>query len=161
MATNNRSRAAILHGAKIVLAQVGSYQANMNDIASRAEVSRATVYNHFSDKEEMLLALVEAEIDRLSALARERSSRADALYLLSRDISQDLALRRLVTTDPADIVALSRVSDHPLWLRVQSELAIIFGAHSSIVLHWLIGQIASPLSEEESRSQSVQLALAL
>ena len=55
MATNQRSRIAILSGAKIVITEVGSYESNMNDIAARAEVSRATVYNHFSDKEEMML----------------------------------------------------------------------------------------------------------
>ena len=74
MATNQRSRSAILRGAKIVITEVGSYESNMVDIAARAEVSRATVYNHFSDKEEMMLTLLESEIQRLFEIAKNAPS---------------------------------------------------------------------------------------
>ena len=43
MATHQRSRSSILSGAKVVIAQVGSYESNMLDIAEKAEDSRATV----------------------------------------------------------------------------------------------------------------------
>ena len=93
MVTNQRSRTAILSGAKKVIAQVGSYESNMLDIAEQAQVSRATVYNHFSDKEEMILTLVESEILRLATLAGSAENPAAALFLLSREISIDPALR--------------------------------------------------------------------
>ncbi|MSV87636.1 MAG: TetR family transcriptional regulator, partial [Actinobacteria bacterium] len=41
MATQQRSRIAILAGAKKVIAEVGAYESNMLDIAARAQVSRA------------------------------------------------------------------------------------------------------------------------
>ena len=43
MATHQRSREAILAGAKKVVSEVGSYESNMNNIAARAEISRATI----------------------------------------------------------------------------------------------------------------------
>ncbi len=161
MATNQRSRTAILSGAKIVITEVGSYESNMNDIAARAEVSRATVYNHFSDKEEMMLSLLESEILRLIDLAQRAPSKRDALYLLSVEISKDPALRKMVETDPLDIAKFVRVCEHPLWTLINTALITTFGDSSGVVLHWLIGQIASPLAPAESSKQADQLARAL
>ena len=161
MATNHKSRAAILAGAKVVIAEVGSYQANMIDIAARAQVSRATVYNHFSDKAEMFQELIEVEIHRLVDLAQSALTPADALYLLSRAISSDKALRQMSTSDPADIVKLISMNDHALWTLTKQSLQHIFGANWAIILHWLLGQIASPLTDEESKAQAHQLVFAL
>ena len=161
MATNQRSRTAILSGAKIVITEVGSYESNMNDIAARAEVSRATVYNHFSDKEEMMLSLVESEIHRLADIACKAPTKRDALYALSIEISKDPALRKMVETDPLDIAKFVTVTDHPLWQLVKTSLAAIFGESSGTVLRWLIGQIASPLTPVESAKQADQIARAL
>ena len=103
MSAQPRSRSAILSGAKIVIAEVGSYESNMTDIADRAQVSRATVYNHFADKEEMIHSLVESEINRLADLARSAPTPKDALFTLSTQISSDPALRKMSLTDPLDI----------------------------------------------------------
>ena len=86
LAPAQRSRTAILSGAKIVIGEVGSYESNMVDIAARAQVSRATVYNHFADKEEMMFSLLESEIIRLAELAKSAPSPKDALLILSREI---------------------------------------------------------------------------
>ena len=161
MATNQRSRTAILSGAKIVITEVGSYESNMNDIAARAEVSRATVYNHFSDKEEMMLSLVESEIRRLYELAKKAPTKRDALYILSVEISQDPALRKMVQTDPLDIAKFVTVTDHPLWLLVKELLTSLFGESAGAIFHWLIGQIAAPLSLGASSKQADQMARAL
>jgi len=161
MAIHHRSRSAILSGAKIVITEVGSYESNMNDIAARAEVSRATVYNHFSDKEEMMLSLVESEIMRLFELARKAPTKRDALYILSTEISADPALRKMVQTDPLDIAKFVTVSEHPLWKLIQDSLATLFGESSGTVLRWLIGQVASPLTLTESAQQADRIARAL
>ena len=162
MATHQRSRTAILAGAKLVIAKVGSYESNMLEIAEHAQVARATVYNHFSDKEEMMLTLVESEILRLSSLAEKAHSKSDALYILSREIATDPALHRMVQTDPLDIAKFVTRNDHPLWNLATSSLTKIFGSTASdLVLHWLIGQIASPLTQEQSKSQAELLALAI
>lgn len=161
ISVTNRSRTAILAGAKKVITEVGSYESNMNDIAARAEVSRATVYNHFSDKEEMMLTLVESEIVRLFELARTAPTKRDALYALSMEISQDAALAMMVKTDPLDIAKFVTVGSHPLWALAKQSLDSLFGESSELVLRWLIGQIASPLSHDESARQADMLTRAL
>ncbi len=161
MATNKRSRTAILSGAKMVITEVGSYESNMLDIAARAEVSRATVYNHFSDKEEMMLSLLESEIRRLFEIAKRSPTKRDALFALSVEISNDPALRKMVETDPLDIAKFVTMTEHPLWALVKNFLTELFGDSAGTVLHWLIGQIASPLSPAVSTKQADQLARAL
>lgn len=161
MANNQRSRIAILSGAKIVITEVGSYESNMNDIAARAEVSRATVYNHFSDKEEMMLSLLESEILRLYDMAKKAPTKRDALYALSFGISKDPALRKMVETDPLDIAKFVTATQHPLWILIKSSLDLLFGESSGVVLQWLISQVASPLTPAESSKQADQLVRAL
>lgn len=162
LAPAQRSRTAILAGAKIVIGEVGSYESNMIDIAARAQVSRATVYNHFADKEEMMLSLLESEILRLADLAKAATSTKDALLVLSREISGDVALRKMTVTDPTDIAAFITIGAHPLWAVVQESLTKIFGLdNSSLVLRWLLGQVASPLTPAESAHQAEQISSAL
>jgi AcrR family transcriptional regulator len=162
LAPAQRSRTAILAGAKTVIAEVGSFESNMVDIAARAQVSRATVYNHFADKEEMMFTLLESEILRLAELAASAPSPKDALLALSRQISEDKALRKMTETDAKDIAAFVTIGEHPLWAIVQESLTKIFGLNnSSLVLHWLLGQVASPLTQSESAHQSDQLARSL
>lgn len=61
-------RAAILDAAFTVFAREGYAQAGMDVIAVEAGVAKATVYNHFGDKETLLRQAFVAESDR--ALAR-------------------------------------------------------------------------------------------
>ena len=160
-ATSNKSRAAIFNGAKLIIAEVGNYQSNIADIALRSEVSKATIYNQFADKAEMMECLVESEVIRLTDLALATSSRQEALYALSTAISQDEALRKLTQSDPSDIAKLVTISNHPTWVLAHQGIAKIFGADSAacgVILRWLIGQIASPITQEESLAQSKRLA---
>jgi len=162
--TSNKSRVAILAGAKLVIAKVGNYQSNIADIAVSAQVAKATIYNQFADKAEMMESLVESEIIRLTELALAASSRQEGLALLSNAISQDLALRKLVESDPSDIARLVTITNHPTWVLVHQGIAKVFGADSSacgVILRWLIGQIASPITEEESVAQARRLAASL
>ena len=163
-ATSNKSRTAILSGAKLIIAEVGNYQSNIADIALRSQVSKATIYNQFADKAEMMECLVESEVIRLTDLALAASSRQEALFELSTAISQDEALRKLTQSDPSDIAKLVTISNHPTWVLAHQGIAKIFGADSAacgVILRWLIGQIASPITQEESLAQSKRLANSL
>ena len=163
-ATSNKSRAAIFHGAKLVITEVGNYQSNIADIALAAQVSKATIYNQFADKAEMMECLVESEVIRLTDIALAASSRQEALFVLSTAISQDEVLRKLTQSDPSDIAKLVTISSHPTWVLAHQGIAKIFGADSAacgVILRWLIGQIASPITQEESLAQSKRLANSL
>ena len=162
--TSNKSRVAILASAKLVIAKVGNYQSNIADIAVSAQVAKATIYNQFAYKAEMMESLVESEVIRLTELALAASSRQEGLALLSNAISQDLALRKLVESDPSDIARLVTITNHPTWVLAHQGIAKVFGADSAacgVILRWLIGQIASPITEEESVAQARRLAVTL
>ena len=163
-ATSNKSRAAIFSGAKLIIAEVGNYQSNIADIALRSQVSKATIYNQFADKAEMMESLVESEVIRLTELALAATSRQEALALLSTAISQDLALHKLVETDPSDVAKLVTITNHPIWVLAHQGIAKVFGADSAacgVILRWLIGQIGSPITQDESVAQSKRLAASL
>ena len=160
MSPRQRSQSAILAGAKEAIAHVGSYESNMVDIAARAKVSRATVYNNFADKDEMLYSLIDAEIDRLRTVAQGADSPATALYRLSQEISHDPALRKMVVTDPEDVALMISHTSHPLWLKAEAALDEIFG-DGALVMRWLIGQVTAPLNDGQARAQAAKIARSL
>ena len=88
-----------MEAAKSLLAENGISATNMIEIADRAEVSRASLYNHFRDKQEVFLALAETELERISTIALISQSRADALYAISREISEHDGLRSAIERD--------------------------------------------------------------
>ena len=90
------TRQALLDGARIVFAEVGVRNANMIEIADRSEVARATLYNHFRDKDELVAALIEDEIERLRNLIASAPDRREVLFLIANEISQNAALRKVL-----------------------------------------------------------------
>ncbi len=80
-------RAQILEGARDVFREQGYERASVDAIASRAGVSKATIYNHFHDKHALFLASLGAETDDL----RQR------FHLLMEEPSGDVGrdLRRI------------------------------------------------------------------
>jgi TetR/AcrR family transcriptional regulator, mexJK operon transcriptional repressor len=72
-------RAAIIEAARALMFARGVEAVTMEDIASRAGVSKVTVYNHFGDKEIVFEAVVRAE-----------SARMEQIMLMPRGRSDDL-----------------------------------------------------------------------
>lgn len=153
-----------MDSARSLLIENGITATNMIDIADRAKVSRASLYNHFRDKGEVFLALVETEIERISTLALVAPSRADALYMISREISGHEGLRRALETDGELIAGALSIRDSQIWVDIYSELAKIFATDVigvGMIVRWLLGQVTAPLSEEHSRQQADRLATTL
>jgi AcrR family transcriptional regulator len=65
-----RNRAKVLAAARAVFAEQG-VDAQMDDVARRADVGVGTVYRHFPTKDALLGALAEELFDKLAAHARE------------------------------------------------------------------------------------------
>ena len=61
---NPAKGAAILKAAQHVFAQKGFHEATISDIAKKAEVSEATIYDYFSSKEELLFSIPAETIHR-------------------------------------------------------------------------------------------------
>lgn len=76
-------RRQILDGARLVFAELGYERAAVDQIAARAGVSKATVYNHFHDKRALFIAAVVESCDRfredLARKVAEPSGDVDAV----------------------------------------------------------------------------------
>jgi AcrR family transcriptional regulator len=150
-----------MSAARALLGESGISATNMIDIADRAQVSRASLYNHFRDKHEVFVALVETEVDRISTLALVAQSRSEALYMISREISSHEGLRRAIQSDGDLMAAALTARDHKVWVEIYSQLSKIFATDVvgvGLVLRWLMGQVTAPLSEEHSREQANRIA---
>ena len=150
-----RTELAIINGAKRMISEIGFRKLNMIDLASESQVSRATLYNHFRDKEEILHALVESEIARMSELAKSATHRSEALTLLSRDIHENGVLRKVAELEPHLIARMVTISESEKWGEVRATLqAVLYCSKESgeLVLRWLLSQFFSPIAESARRS---------
>jgi AcrR family transcriptional regulator len=152
MTSYRRSRSAILGATKNLIALHGLQATSMIEIADTAEVSRATLYNHFRSKESVMQALLEFEISRILECADSESSPTKALSRISIEISTDPALATMRACDPALLTQLLSAGADPLWQQVHDALVEIL--HSTVqvelALRWLIGQVFAPLTPEQS-----------
>jgi AcrR family transcriptional regulator len=150
-----------MDSARELLRQSGISSTNMIEIADRAQVSRASLYNHFRDKQEVFLALVETEIERIATIALVSPSRSEALYQISREISEHDGLKKALERDGELVAAALTSRDHQIWEEIYNHLAKIFATDVvgvGLVLRWLLGQVTAPLSKEHSREQANRIA---
>ena len=94
------NRDQILKAAAQVIRQKGYHAASMQDIAKAVNLQKASLYHHFSSKQEILLALLDQALDllieRLSGVlaqelpADEKLRQAMGVYLGSLDEHSDL-----------------------------------------------------------------------
>ena len=155
VATHRRTQSAILAGAKNLIATVGLAKMSMTEIADTSEVSRATLYNHYRDKESVIAALCESEIARLIAIALTAPNATDSLELLSIQISTDSALAHM-RHEPAPLGQALAATENPLWPAFSDLLCVITGSQvlAEVAVRWLLGQVFNPLTPEDSRLQA-------
>lgn len=154
-ATHRRTQSAILRATKELIATTGLKKMSMIEIADLSQVSRATLYNHFRDKDSLLLSLGESELVRLVELLRDAQSASSALEELSLSISQDLALAAMRRQDPDYLTLVLAQQSHQLWRAFAVALSHLLGDEKgALALRWLIGQALHPLTPEQSRLQA-------
>jgi AcrR family transcriptional regulator len=157
---HRRTEEAILAGTKSLIARSGVAGLSMIEIADHSEVSRATLYNHYRDKDAVLAALVDSEVARLVELATTAGTPADALESLSLSISSDPAIAAMRIHDGALLArALSdTTSEHYITIARVIFASTESEAGTGIAMRWLIGQIFQPITPEQSRTQAAHLA---
>jgi TetR/AcrR family transcriptional regulator, mexJK operon transcriptional repressor len=115
-------RLAVLDAARAAFLSGGYLGTSMDEIAARAGVSKATVYNHFEDKQSLFTAIVTETVDATTnvntaevlALAASGDLAADLRTLAHRQLTRVmqpelLALRRLVIGESARFPGLGRL----------------------------------------------------
>ena len=70
-------RSALLDAAASVISEIGPQGLTIREVASRAGVSHAAPYRHFSGKDDILLAVVEQGFALLEQTMAERKAAAD------------------------------------------------------------------------------------
>ena len=153
----SRSEAALLTATKEIIATQGIKNLAMIDIADLSEVSRATLYNHFRDKDAVLYSLLSREIIRLFENAPKNP--AELLEYFSIAISTDRALAGMRSHDPAILATMLMRNDDKIWLAIDSFFLSALGTQekAGIAIAWLLAQVLQPLGPEQSRAQSAQL----
>ena len=155
VATHRRTQNAILEATKALIATTGVKKMSMIEIADVSQVSRATLYNHYRDKDSVLRALCESELARLVEIAQNAPHASVALEQISLQVSSDSALAAMRVQDP-DLLsqALTHHEDH-LWKAFAIALAHLLGEEkSSLALRSLLGQALHPINAHQSRAQA-------
>jgi AcrR family transcriptional regulator len=157
---HRRTEAAILAGTKDLIARKGISGLSMIEIADHSEVSRATLYNHYRDKDAVLSALVASEVARLAELATTAGTPSDALESLSISISADPALAAMRIYDADVLVAAmtNTASEHYITIAQIIFSATKSKAGTGVAMRWLLGQVLQPITPEQSREQAALLA---
>jgi len=155
VATHRRTQVAILEATKQLIATTGLKKMSMIEIADVSEVSRATLYNHYRDKDSVIRALCESEMQRLVVIAQVAPDATAALEQISIEISSDRALAAMRIQDPDSLtIALAAQSD-TLWRAFSIAMGHLLGSEKSeLATRWLIGQALHPISSTQSRAQA-------
>jgi AcrR family transcriptional regulator len=155
VATHRRTQNAILEATKELIATTGLRKMSMIEIADVSEVSRATLYNHYRDKDSVIRSLCESEMQRLVEIAQAAPDVTSALEQISIEISADKALAAMRRQDPDFLtLALSAQSD-TLWRAFAIAMGHLLGQEKGeLATRWLIGQALHPITSTQSRTQA-------
>jgi AcrR family transcriptional regulator len=156
-ATASRSEAALLTATKEIVSTQGIKNLAMIDIADLSQVSRATLYNHFRDKDAVLYSLLSREI--ITLFKGAPSNPAELLEYFSCAISADSALAGMRAHDRGILTTMLLRSDDKIWHAIDAFFINALGSDvkAGIAISWLLGQILQPLSPDQSKAQAAQL----
>jgi AcrR family transcriptional regulator len=157
-----RTRAVLVAGAARAFAEHGVRGATMQAVAAAAGVSKATLYNHFRTKDEVVRALVAAELERLTALAAGLP-RDVALAALADELGEHPVVRRVAAAEPG---SLSDLVDLPpeAWTALTGRLAAALGTDedgAGLAGRWLLGVLLQPGRSSARHRAAARLAAVL
>ena len=167
-----RTRAAIVDAAAQTVAAKGVRRTTMADVAAAGGVAKATLYNHFRTKDDVLVALVEARVTALRTACAATASSAGPVAALEQ-AAAELAvlpdLRRVAADEPALLVPLAALQDGRTAEAARTAVADVLtaagatpgAAEVDLVLRWLAGQLLAPLAPEAAAAQARLLVSAV
>lgn len=91
-------REEILHAARRCFIRKGFQETSMQDLLAEAKLSSGAVYNYFASKEEMIVAIAEANIGQVTAMLR-RSAKGPQPKSLGEAVAEILELIRRMHVD--------------------------------------------------------------
>jgi AcrR family transcriptional regulator len=106
-----KARTKILEASRKLFARRGFSETSMGDIARAAQVARATVYNNFDDKQDILAAIISdymAGYARIAQRLRENARSGQTSYDLIQEMVREALRWRVENADLRPIVAVAR-----------------------------------------------------
>jgi AcrR family transcriptional regulator len=158
-AIHRRTEEAILSTTKSLITQKGLTATTMIDISAESQVSRATLYNHYRDKNAVVQALLASELIRLKELMVNIGTPAAVLERLSLEISGDESLKMMRLSDPTALAFALTDSANPLWLEFHAAILDItkLDVCTSLAVAWLKSQVLAPITPQQSADEAALL----
>ena len=158
-AIHRRTEEAILSTTKSLIAQKGLTATTMIDISAESQVSRATLYNHYRDKNAVVAALLTSELNRLKELMKSIGAPAAVLEQLSLEISSDEALKMMRLSDPTALAFALTDSANPLWQEFHAAILDVTKLEicTSLAVAWLKSQVLAPITPQQSADEAALL----
>jgi AcrR family transcriptional regulator len=103
-----RKRRAILEAATAAFLDKGYLETSMDEIATRAAVSKQTVYKHFADKERLFFEIVSSTVDEVSDPVHQEVLNLEDSGDIEADL-RDLARRQLALVIQPRVLRLRRL----------------------------------------------------
>ena len=134
----------------------------MQAVAAASGVSKATLYNYFRTKDEVVRALVQMELARLTALAAALPP-GEALAALADEVGEHPVVRRLAAVEPETLTLLIDVPAET-FAELTAALAKSLGTDedgAGIALRWLLGMMLQPTRSSARHRAAARVAAAV
>ena len=103
-----RKRQAVLHRARQLFLEKGYAGTSMDEVAALAEVSKVTIYKHFSDKHSLFVAVVTEAIDDAKAGSQTLVDQLGTSTDVERDL-RDFARRHVALVTQPHLIQMRRM----------------------------------------------------
>ena len=148
-----RTRAAILEAAAATVQEHGVRRTTMAKVAVAGGIAKATLYNHFRTKEDVLAALVDGQVAALGEQCATLAAQAGLVAALEHAavaLASSAPLRKVAAEEPDLLLPLLVPDDGRGWREVRTTVVAVLEAarcspdHSEAVLRWLVSQLLWP-----------------
>ena len=167
-----RTRTALLQAAAGCVTARGARATTMGQLALEGGVAKATLYNHFRTKDEVLAALVDSRVAALGQACLSVAGDgglAAALERAAAGLAADEPLRAVAAGEPALLLPLLRPGAGRGWDAARTAVTTVLEASGTpsgpgavdTVLRWLVGQLLQPATADQGRVGAQVLAAGL
>ncbi len=170
--TMGRTREALLQATGECIARYGIRKTTMVDVASKSRVAKATLYNHFRTKDDVLAALVQRQVAELVGACVTRATTdglVDALAHAADLLANSAPLRKAADGEQALLAPLMTPADGRGWQLARDGVAAVLTAGRApsgateveTVLRWATSQLLWPLDAASARPAAETLVRGL
>jgi AcrR family transcriptional regulator len=163
----------ILAGARATIIQGGVRRMTMSAVAERGGVAKATVYNHFRSRGELLDGLLADELARLLQKADDAGpSTVEQLTAVAQSIARNPLLDAIRQHEPEVLAGLTGFAGPEVADRWADVIVVLRarlaeqGVRSDevavdLLLRWLLSVVLAPASSDRIAAEATLLAVAL